>query len=147
MVVLLEARLRVRTFFPIFCSQEALLLWLVLVRECVSIHNLNVVHTVLPYLPEVADQQIPLLIWCLPRWCCAVGWIPRCVILSLSHCATGVLLLQRTYWWGGKYYDPGGGIQRAEGQGIHQIITSRNILVYQEVTLWMVIVVIWNQGR
>ena len=40
----------------------------------------------------------------------------------------------------GKYYDPGGGIQRAEGRGTHQSITSRNILVYQEVTLWMVIV-------
>ena len=42
----------------------------------------------------------------------------------------------------GKYYDPGGGIQRAEGRGNHQIITFRNIPVYQEVTLRMVIVVI-----
>ena len=42
--------------FSLFFRPEALHWRFVLVRECVSIHNPNVVHTVLPSLPEVVDQ-------------------------------------------------------------------------------------------
>ena len=42
--------------FPILCSLEALILRLVLVRECVTIHNTNFMNTLRPYLPEVADH-------------------------------------------------------------------------------------------
>ena len=42
--------------FPLFFCLEALHWRLVLVRECVSIHNTNVMNTVRPSLIEFVDQ-------------------------------------------------------------------------------------------
>ena len=51
-----EPDLKVFTFY-LFLNIQVTFLWrLVLVREGISIHNMNVMNAVPPYIPEVVDQ-------------------------------------------------------------------------------------------
>ena len=59
---LLEASLQVLTLFLLLRHYEALLWRPVLVREGGSVHDMHVVNTVCPYLPEFVDQHISIII-------------------------------------------------------------------------------------
>ena len=85
-----EASLQVLTLFLLLHRHEALLRRLFLLGEDVGIHNAHVVNTVRPSLPEVADQQISLLLGRLffNRWVLGEG--PFRMVLSLLYGATWV---------------------------------------------------------
>ena len=60
-----EERLQVIIILLLLCRLDILLQKLVPVGEGVSVHNMHVVNTISPSLPEVLDQQVSLLPQCL----------------------------------------------------------------------------------
>ena len=74
--------------FILLHHQEALLWRLVPAREGASVHENHVANNSCPYLPEVADHQISLLIGRLPGSYLIYGKGPHSLGLSLLHVVT-----------------------------------------------------------
>ena len=66
-----EARLQVLLLLILLRRLETLLQILLTMGEGVSVHNTNIMNNVRLYLPEVADQQVSLLLQMLQIH----GWI------------------------------------------------------------------------
>ena len=62
MLELPESRLQVHCLLLLLFCLETLLRRLVPVGEGFSVHDKHVVNTVCPYIPEVADQQVSLML-------------------------------------------------------------------------------------
>ena len=72
-----------------------------LVGEGISVHDTYVVNTDHTYLPDVADQQISLLLWYLFNRGRIVMKGPCRLVLSLTHFMTSMDEMIVVHKWGG----------------------------------------------
>ena len=85
-VTLMETGLHI--LLLLICCLETLLSWLVPVGEDDSVHDMHVVNTVSPSLPEVTDDKLSFLLQVICSYWWIVGRIYRRLVLSLSHSTT-----------------------------------------------------------
>ena len=89
-VAFLEAGLQIFLLLLFLYHMENFIGWLFTVVEGFSVHNKHVVNNVYPSLPDIVDQKISLLLWCLFIRSRIVEKGPCRMGIYLPHCMTWI---------------------------------------------------------